>query len=441
VTALRVIAQGLAVPVALAAAVIAQLAVVNRLPLPGGTGPDLVLLVVVAVAVSTGPTTGMLAGFAGGLALDVAPPASHLAGEYALVFCLVGYACGRARKAITHAAGELTMWAALVLMAVGIAVGEAGKVALGLMLSDPNVTGPAVKHLLPVAIFYDLLLCPFVLWLVSVVLRRPAPAGAPRPELTQIAAAFRVASAGSVGAVPKLRLAGSTPLPARPPARQEPKLRLSGTSAAFSPAQPTVSGGRPVKLNFSQASPAAGKPRQSTSPGKGWVRAARPSGQAAPRRSSPGKGWLRVTRPTGSPVSNLSSPGKGWLRAGPPAVTPAPKFRSPGKGWLVAGRPAAAAAPKFTSPGKSPGKGWLRAGRPAVAATPKRSSPPKGWIRQAKPVPPPRRKSPGRGWLRPAKPASRNVYAKSPSTRWVRHSHSPWPGRRRRLLALMGGRR
>jgi hypothetical protein len=33
------------------------------------------------------------------------------------------------------------------------------------------------------------------------------------------------------------------------------------------------------------------------------------------------------------------------------------------------------------------------------------------------------------------------VYAKSPSTQWVRHSHSPWPGRRRRLLALMGGRR
>jgi len=415
VTALRVIAQGLAVPVALAAAVIAQLAVVNRLPLPGGTGPDLVLLVVVAVAVSTGPTTGMLAGFAGGLALDVAPPASHLAGEYALVFCLVGYACGRARRAILHSAGELTMWAALVLMAVGTAVGEAGKVALGLLFSDPNVTGPAVKHMLPVAIVYDLLLCPFVLWLVSVALRRPAPAGAPRPEFTQVAAAFRVASAGSVGAVPKLRLAGSTPVPARPPARQEPKLRLSGTSAAFSPAQPTVAG-RPVKLNFSQASPTADKPRQATSPGKGWLRAA---------------------RPTGSPVSNLSAPGKGWLRAQPPAPTPAPKFRSPGKGWLVAGRPAAAAAPKF----KSPGKGWLRAGRPAAAAAPKHSSPPKGWIRPTKPVPPPRRKSPGRGWLRPAKPASRNVYAKPPSTRWVRHSHSPWPGRRRRLLALMGGRR
>lgn len=422
-TALRAIAQGLAIPLALAVAVIAQLAVVNRMPLPGGTGPDLVLLVVVAVAASTGPTTGMLAGFAGGLALDVAPPASHLAGEYALVFCLVGYACGRARKAITYAAGELTLVTSLILMAVGTVVGEAGKVALGLLVSDPDVTGPAVRHLLPVAIVYDLLLCPFVLWLVSVVLRRPAPAAAPRPEFTQVAAAFRVASAGSLGAVPNLRLTGSTPLPARPPVRQEPKLRLgagrssplSGTHAAFSPAQPTVTGGRPAKLNFSQASPAAARPRQRTSPGKGWLRGARQAaGPAVPRRSSPGKGWLRATRATGAPVSNLSSPGKGWLRAQ---------------------RPDAAAAPKL----RSPGKGWVRPAKPAPAPKPK--SPPKGWIRPAKPASPPRRKSPGKRWIRPAKPARQNWYGKSPSTRWVRHSHSPWPGRRRRLLALMGGRR
>ena len=38
---------------------------------------------------------GMLGGFCAGLALDVAPPATHLVGQYALVFCLVGYACGR----------------------------------------------------------------------------------------------------------------------------------------------------------------------------------------------------------------------------------------------------------------------------------------------------------------------------------------------------------
>jgi rod shape-determining protein MreD len=81
-----------ALPLALLAAVIVQLTVVNRLPLPGGDGPDLVLLLVTAVAVRATPPTGAIVGFAGGLALDVAPPQTHYAGEYALVFCLAGYA-------------------------------------------------------------------------------------------------------------------------------------------------------------------------------------------------------------------------------------------------------------------------------------------------------------------------------------------------------------
>ena len=78
-----------------AVALLAQLTFVNRLALPGGTGPDLVLLAVVALALTGGPIPGMLTGFLAGLALDVAPPASHTIGQYALVFCLVGYGCGR----------------------------------------------------------------------------------------------------------------------------------------------------------------------------------------------------------------------------------------------------------------------------------------------------------------------------------------------------------
>ncbi|HEY2312241.1 MAG TPA: rod shape-determining protein MreD, partial [Streptosporangiaceae bacterium] len=117
-TALRRIAQALAIPVVLLLAVTFQLALVNRAPLPGGATPDLVLLAVAAIAVCTGPMTGMLAGFCGGLALDIAPPAAHLAGEYALVFCLVGYACGRARNAITYATGEQTMVTSLTVMAL-----------------------------------------------------------------------------------------------------------------------------------------------------------------------------------------------------------------------------------------------------------------------------------------------------------------------------------
>ena len=41
--------------VLLLAALVLQLTVLDRLPLPGGVAPDLVLLVVVALALSSGP--------------------------------------------------------------------------------------------------------------------------------------------------------------------------------------------------------------------------------------------------------------------------------------------------------------------------------------------------------------------------------------------------
>ena len=40
----------------------------------------------------------MLVGFAAGLALDLAPPADHLAGRWALALVVVGYVAGRARR-------------------------------------------------------------------------------------------------------------------------------------------------------------------------------------------------------------------------------------------------------------------------------------------------------------------------------------------------------
>ena len=152
-TAARKVIRALAVPVALLIAVIVQLTIVNRAPLPGRGAPDLVLLVVAAPEAEIGAVVGALAGFAGGLALDIAPPSGHLAGEYALVFCLVGYVCGRISAAVEDATGERQAVTSLTLVALeGVAAGEAGKAALGMMVSDPNVTGPAIKHVLPGAI-------------------------------------------------------------------------------------------------------------------------------------------------------------------------------------------------------------------------------------------------------------------------------------------------
>jgi len=481
--------RALFVPVAVLLAVICQLTLVNRAPLPGGRGvPDLVLLVVAALGVTIGPTTGMLAGFAGGLAIDVAPPGGHLAGEYALVYCLVGYGCGRIRAVAQGSSGERSALISLTVMAAGVAAGEAGKAAVGLMLSDPDMTGPAIRHVLPTALVYDLLLCAFVLWLVSLAVRAPVPEPAPRPEFARWAPAFRAASAG---AAPKLRLAGSTPPPVPAPRRSEPRLRLasgssssfSRTSPAFSPAHPAANGGRPVKVNFTAAGRGnqlggssalrapAGRPAAqpargwlrgangsvtvpawtAKSPGKGWLRASDFVPAPAWAGSSPGNGWLRVGTPITPVTWSGKSPGRGWLRGAAFAPAPAWAGKSPGRGWLRTGTPIA----EVTWTGRSPGKGWLRAGRgapmagqprtpkspgkgwaraPRPAPAPRRKSPGRGWLRQPKPSQAPRLRSPGRRWIRPSKPAKANWYTASPSTGWLKR------GRRRRRSKL-GGRR
>jgi rod shape-determining protein MreD len=297
-----------ALPLALLVAVVAQLTVVNRLPLPGGNPPDLVLLLVTAVAVLAPPPTGALAGFAGGLALDVAPPQAHYAGEYALVFCLTGYAAGRAGAAARAGSGERSLATSLIVMAAATTAGEAGKAALGLLLSDPHVTGPAIRHVLPGAVLADLLLTPVTLWLVTLVAGRPQRERAAGPEHApgRLAVVFRLASAG---AAPHLRLAGSGPVHQGPSwARRQPKLRLSDArarsivrtnGAGSNIAQPLLAGGRASKLHFATRGAASGRAsmaRRAKSPSRGWLRRDRPTRRAPARRKTPARGWLHRSR-------------------------------------------------------------------------------------------------------------------------------------------------
>jgi rod shape-determining protein MreD len=145
----------LVVVAALAAALLLQLTVVNGLSLPGAGAPDLVLLCVVAIGLTGGPQAGIIAGFCAGLALDLAPPASELIGQYALVFCLVGYACGRLRFTLTRSA------VLAITAAAGAAVaGEVLSAGLVLVLDTPQVTLATVAQVLPSTLLYDLVLSP-----------------------------------------------------------------------------------------------------------------------------------------------------------------------------------------------------------------------------------------------------------------------------------------
>jgi rod shape-determining protein MreD len=250
--------------VVVAVTVVFQLTVVDRIAFPGGAGPDLVLLVVAALALAGGPMAGVLTGFLAGLALDVAPPGSHLVGQNALVFCLVGYSCGLlADDASGDAEQGHTALFEIVVTAAGAVFGEALLALLGVMLSDPRVTWPAITNVLPAAVAYDVLLCPFVLYAVAAALRLGGAPGEGRRAGWSPSQARTPAQGASQGAIrqlaggnaPRLRLSerdkgsGSIgglrgPGAVRPIARREPQLKLGrpgprspvGLGAAFAPA-------------------------------------------------------------------------------------------------------------------------------------------------------------------------------------------------------------
>jgi rod shape-determining protein MreD len=253
--------RGLIAVVAVGFAVIVQLTIVNRIAFPGGSGPDVVLLAAAALALATGPLAGSLIGFTAGLALDVAPPGSHLVGQDALIFCLVGYACGLAadppaREGVPEQ-GHTALFEILVT-ALAALVGEALSGLLGAMLSDPRASWPAIRHVLPIAVLYDVLLCPFALYAAAAALRlgaAPRRAGMTAPSLR--------AAAGPVGlpqATPRLRLAergrgdGRAGRPAsgtRTLTRREPKLNLShGGRASARPLGAAFTGGRAARVRF-----------------------------------------------------------------------------------------------------------------------------------------------------------------------------------------------
>ena len=232
--------------VLVAVAVVIQLTIVDRIAFPGGGGPNLVLLLVAALALAGGPMAGVLTGFFAGLALDVAPPGSHFIGQDALVFCLIGYACGLLSDDFSGDTEQgHTALFEIIVMAAGVVCGEALLALLGVMLSDPRVTWPAITHVLPAAVVWDVLLCPFVLYAVAAVLRPVSRRGRERrPGLSpsQARPPAPVASQGAIrqlagGNSPRLRLgerdrnAGSLglrgPGAARPAAWREPQLKLA----------------------------------------------------------------------------------------------------------------------------------------------------------------------------------------------------------------------
>jgi len=352
--------------VVVAFAVVLQVTVVDRIAFPGGAGPNVVLLVVAALALAGGPMAGVLTGFLAGLALDVAPPGSHFVGQNALVFCLVGYACGLLAEETSDSEQGHTALFEIVVTAAGAVLGEALLALLGVMLSDPRVTWPAIKHVLPVAVAYDVLLCPFVLYAVAAALRlggarrearrpglSPSQARTPVPGTSQ--GAIRQLAGGSA---PRLRLSerdkGTASIgglrgtgSVRPAARREPQLKLGrprqrtpvSLGAAFAPA---AFGAGTVRVKF-------GSSNMGRSLLGGSVFGGRPS--------SP----LNRQDVFGRPAAlGMSSPFRRRRDlAGGGLAGSAPRFSRGGSPARFTALTASRRRPGPKRP-KSPGRGWLR---------------------------------------------------------------------------------
>jgi rod shape-determining protein MreD len=149
-------------------ALVIQVSVLARLHLPGAV-PDLLLLTVLGLALVYGHVGGALVGFGAGLLADLAPPADHAAGRYALVLCVVGYLAGLVKPETGRLKSATGPMAVVVAAAVGTTLLYAG---VGALVGDTAARHVGLSSLLFTAALYDLLLAPFVVPGIMFLARR-----------------------------------------------------------------------------------------------------------------------------------------------------------------------------------------------------------------------------------------------------------------------------
>ncbi|MFE2379329.1 rod shape-determining protein MreD [Streptomyces sp. NPDC059398] len=149
-------------------ALVIQVSVLARLQLPGAV-PDLLLLTVVGLALVYGHVGGAFIGFGAGLLADLAPPADHAAGRYALVLCVIGYAAGLAKPENGRLRSVTGPMVVVVAAAIGSTLLYAG---VGSLVGDTAARHVGLLGLLFSAAVYDLLLAPFTVPFIMALARR-----------------------------------------------------------------------------------------------------------------------------------------------------------------------------------------------------------------------------------------------------------------------------
>lgn len=138
-----------------------------------GIVPDLCLLVVVAAALVRGPAFAATLGFLGGLMLDLAPPADHVAGRWALALVAVGFVAGLMRQDTRTELGTV-----VATVAASSFVGTSVYALTGLVLGESVGSPGELVRVVLVALVWDVVLTPLVLPGLMRLLTRLEPAGA-----------------------------------------------------------------------------------------------------------------------------------------------------------------------------------------------------------------------------------------------------------------------
>lgn len=155
--------------VAVLAALVLQVSLFPHLAWQGIV-PNLCLLVVVAAALTIDAPSAMVLGFLAGVALDLAPPADHVAGRWALALTVVAFLAARVRQDVRP-----TALAVVATVAAASFVGTSVFALTGLLLSDPALAVPELLTVISIAVVWDVLLTPFVLPVLIGMFRRLEP--------------------------------------------------------------------------------------------------------------------------------------------------------------------------------------------------------------------------------------------------------------------------
>jgi rod shape-determining protein MreD len=152
--------KGLRWAIALGAVVVALVVQVTLFPHLAWHGivPNLCLLVVVAAALTVEAPFALLLGFAAGLTLDLAPPADHVAGRWALALTIAAFLAARVRQDVRP-----TALAVVGTVAAASFVATSLFALSGVLLSDPTMSISGLLEVVLVAVVWDVLLTPFVL--------------------------------------------------------------------------------------------------------------------------------------------------------------------------------------------------------------------------------------------------------------------------------------